>query len=274
MFLCLLDRARAEVRAPSVRGKLRWWFRVLGGSAQEEMELFGGISDETGSSSAVIVRTLRTDSQKWKPLDPSGFSNTGYLLYFAKVSAQKPEGALPIGAAFEMHLAWRREPRPGTKQLFQLALDAFLLLGSIGLRSTRGLGAFDTAEKPFAEESFEQLKGRIRDRTRGFFIEKSPASFQERDVFDRLGAQLRSLREGYSAGAPKRPNQTPLGSSTPRQTSAVYLRPVLVGSGQYSIVVFEAPADRVLAPESRKGAPRLGGGLPPLQNAPSRARGR
>src|SRR5690625_3625627 len=33
-----------EIRAASIRGVLHWWFRALGGTFEQEREIFGGIS--------------------------------------------------------------------------------------------------------------------------------------------------------------------------------------------------------------------------------------
>lgn len=50
-FCAGADQARAEIRAPAIRGQLRWWFRALGGSAADERTVFGGVAG-TASASA------------------------------------------------------------------------------------------------------------------------------------------------------------------------------------------------------------------------------
>jgi len=268
------DPSVAEVRAPSIRGKLRWWFRVLGGSPAEEAEVFGSIRGEEGCGSSLMVRVCEhAPRAAWQPLQFSGVSNTGYLLYFAKASGDGrrwvASGALPVGSSFELQLIWRRNPGPATKELFELALDSFLMLGSLGLRSTRGLGCFSCEERPFSQAGLDQLRGRIRARAPGFLVEVAGFVGPGTALLDALGGQLRGLRQGYSAGRPGHSNPGPLGSSSrPRQTSAVYLRPVRERADQFRIVVFEAPADKVLGLQSRRGAPRLGNGVPPPGQAP------
>jgi CRISPR-associated protein Cmr1 len=267
----------AEVRAPSIRGKLRWWFRVVGGSFAQESEVFGSITGDEGRGSALIVRVRESDIRaKWQPVQFTGISNTGYLLYFAKASANgarwAPTGALPSGSTFDLLLTWRRGLTLETQAIFDCALDAFLLLGSLGLRGSRGLGSFHCAELPYSNDAFQDLLCRIKRSSPNFLAGLSSFSGSNSQVLDGLGAQLRGLRKGYSAGPPGRSNPTPLGSSQPRQASAVYLRPVL-DSGNYRLVVFEAPAERVLGRESRGRAPRLQGGVPPLGHAPQGFRG-
>ena len=41
-FCAGADQTTAEIRAPSIRGELRWWFRVLGGTPEQERAVFGG----------------------------------------------------------------------------------------------------------------------------------------------------------------------------------------------------------------------------------------
>ena len=230
------------------------------------------MAGEAGTSSAIIIRVADiTVGHQWQPIEFKGVSNTGYVLYFAKASGEGARwvtgGAVPPGASFKLHLIWKRQVSPGAKELFDLALDAFLLLGSLGLRSTRGLGCFEAKEKTFCETAFQSLLSRIRQRSPAF--KAGVGEFQGRrdELIESLGAQLRGLRSGFSAGQPAHPKPSPLGSSNPRQTSAVYLRPVKVGPESYRIVVFEAPAEKVLAIPARKGAPRLAKGIPSPQAA-------
>ena len=60
-FLSGADQGQAELRAASIRGALRWWFRVLGGTKEEETEVFGGVQGGA-TRSKVIVRALVTNS--------------------------------------------------------------------------------------------------------------------------------------------------------------------------------------------------------------------
>jgi hypothetical protein len=263
-FCAGADQAVAEVRAPSIRGKLRWWFRVLGGSPAEEAEVFGSIRGDSGCGSSLVVRVSEhAPRSAWQPFKFSGDSNTGYVLYFAG-RRWVTGGALPVGCCFQLQLVWRRSLAPATKELFDLALESFLMLGSLGLRSTRGLGCFACEERPFSQDNWDNLLRRIRAKVPGFLGELTGFVGPETAVLDALGGQLRGLRQGYSAGGRGHSNPGPLGSSSrPRQTSAVYLRPVRESANQFRIVVFEAPADKVLGLPSRRDAPRLANGVPP-----------
>ncbi len=75
----------AEIRAPSIRGKLRWWFRVLSGTFEEESEVFGAASGDGAISSSLMLRVIEELIQsQWPPVNPSANSGAGYLLYYAK----------------------------------------------------------------------------------------------------------------------------------------------------------------------------------------------
>lgn len=273
-FCAGANQAVAELRAPSIRGKLRWWFRILGGGFADEARVFGSVAGDAGQASALVVRVPPVvDRKKWQPMEFSGRSNTGYLLYFAKASGNgvrwTPTGAWPERTNFALQLLWRHEVPAACKQRFDLALDCFLMLGSFGLRSSRGLGCFHCLERPFSEQAFNKLLERIKKSAPGFLVHSGAKTNRSPELFDALGAQLRGLRDGYSAGTPGHGNPTPLGSSNPRQASAVYLRPVLLeGGNQCQIIVFEAPAEKVLGPESRRRAPRLRNELPAPATAP------
>lgn len=272
-FCAGANQAIAEVRTPSIRGKLRWWFRVVGGNATQEAEVFGSVAGDEGHASAVIIRVRENAlTAKWQPVQFQPVSNTGYVLYFAKASASGARwvstGALPVGSDFELQLVWRRKVSASSQAIFDLALESFLLLGSLGLRSTRGLGSFDCKELPFSDGTFQEVARRIKERTPGFLAGLGSFVGREDQILDGLGAQLRGLRKGFSAGPPGRSNPTPLGSSQPRQASAVYLRPVREDSSRYRIVVFEAASELVLGRESRRVAPRLRDGVPPPDQAP------
>ena len=41
---------KAEIRVPSLRGELRWWFRAVGGTKEQEQIIFGGAAGNAGAS--------------------------------------------------------------------------------------------------------------------------------------------------------------------------------------------------------------------------------
>lgn len=262
---------RAEIRAPSIRGQLRWWFRVLGGSRDQEHSVFGGIDQASASSIQVRVRMIGK-AEKFEVPQLLQNSHLSYLLYFAKSSQDgarwRREGALGVKSKFELFISHRYALSQENQMLWDLVLQAFLNLGTIGLRSSRGLGAFSATGKGICENSFDSLKAEL---------EKKQISFHDfavdcgRDrLLDNLGGALRALRSNWSANLPN-----PLGSSVPdRQRSAVHLRPIQIGPDSFRIKAFEVPHDRVLDRRSRTRGIRLESDVPEIGPPPRHDRRR
>ena len=71
---------QAEIRAPSIRGQLRWWFRVLGGFSSlkpipvrdQEERIFGSTAGGAGVASPLIVRVRQWGFQESQRCGPVG----------------------------------------------------------------------------------------------------------------------------------------------------------------------------------------------------------
>lgn len=259
-FCAGANQAVAEIRPPSIRGQVRWWFRSLGGSAKDEALIFGSAAGESGAGSSVrfAVSDVRPTTQRslpsFSPNDPQS-----YVWHYASVSGTKekgakgprwqPLGALPFGTTFKIHVTWLRE-LPNLKPAFDEALSAFLTLGTLGLRATRGLGAFR------CDEATDWLKVISTLETKSFTIRRrtNPSDFSDyssalRDWASWLRYRLRKEHKAEQPSA--------LGSSEPRQASAVHFRPIWVGKDRFTWLAFEPPARRVLGTESRRNTPLL-----------------
>lgn len=262
-FCAGANQAVAELRAPAIRGQVRWWFRVLGGSAGDEARLYGGTAGNRSVASAFMVRCrLAAEPPKWNPPKFNPSSDLGYLLYFAQAADKKrwnPKGALAAGTAFTLHFSWCHAPpvSEAARQLHQLAVEAFLTLGSFGLRATRGLGAFVCDKFSVDANSLRQLCQRIQQAQPGFRFATPPQPSNPSHLLRDLGQTLRELRREFPAGKGNRQRPSPLGSSNPRQASAVRLRPLAFEDGSYHILLMEAPHQKILEPSSRQTGPVL-----------------
>lgn len=158
-------------------------------------------------------------------------------------------GALPVGTTFKIHVTWLRV-LPKLKPLFDEALAAFLTLGTLGLRATRGLGSFH------CDQATDLLKVILSLERRSFTIKRRSNPGEFRDYSSALkdwASWLRyKLRKEHKAERP-----SALGSSEPRQASAVHFRPIWVGRNSFTWLAFEPPANRVLGTESRNSSPLL-----------------
>lgn len=257
---------KGEIRSSAIRGQLRWWFRALGGTAAEEHQVFGGVRDEAASSGMSIRLKAGKKGPLWRlpDLDPNNPSS--YVWHFVSVSGKAPQSGAKIkgrrwdlsaaiapGSVYELEIIHRRPLPPRPAQKFTLALRAFLRLGGMGLRLTRGLGAFHCEQLPYQPDALEEI------RSHGFLAETWKHSFPSLDALaEGIGSLVKGTRKklGWKIDTmSQRPSSisSPLGSSSPRQTSAIYFRPVtLDSSGKLSLVIFEAPHERVLGVASRK----------------------
>lgn len=269
-FCAGADQAKAEIRASSVRGQLRWWFRALGGQRDEEARVFGSVDKDLARSSAIQVRVVQIGrGRDWDPPRVRPESSDAYVYYFASVSGKqknerwKSTGNVPPGSKFLVNIRWVRNISESDESKLQKAINLWRTIGGLGLRVTRGLGAFSCAEAPLTQEHVAWTRNALCSS--GFGFELKSAEFTRwQDAVSEAGRILKyDLRSKMKAGkGGDRPS--PLGSSNrPRQTSAVYLRPVKWESENYGLVLFEAPAERVLGHVSRRGGPVLAeNGLP------------
>lgn len=253
-FCAGANPAMAEIRAPSIRGQLRWWFRVLGSSAVQEAAVFGAVAGDTGTGSA--LRIAVADFKRglaWKPpaIDQNKAEN--YTWHFASASGKAPnagpnvtgprwqiQGALPPGSTFKLHITQLRPLPPELKERLELARDAFLCFGTIGLRATRGLGAFHCPQaKPWRDLITDISKA-------GFKV----AVRQDPDAFPTWDSALKDwsswLRFKFRKEF-KATRYSALGGIQPRQTSAVRFRPIQLPNEQLTWVALEAPHGRIMS---------------------------
>ena len=238
------DPAQAEVRAPAIRGQLRWWFRVLGGTPDQEKELFGGVHNGTQASKVTVrVRDLDARTADGARELPKPNTPVYYLSHFARVSGNRErynkDAWFNINTAFTVDAFSRLSMSGEEERAFREAWDAFLLLGSLGLRQTRGFGAFSPQELPTESQVISRLKALKAKRIHSWYL--TPPNSKEvrtegrwKDCLMLLEATLAHLRQhGFSSS-----KVTPLGNANPRQASGLHLRPILVEGGTWMPVLF------------------------------------
>lgn len=149
-FCAGADQKNAEIRVPSIRGQLRWWYRACGASREDEAKLFG--STDTGRS-PVRIRVLKTtafrkaeafggteDPKAWRSLSEDN-DLAKYLWYFmgAQERYYLPAGS---GCHLQLHAA-------NTELLERASAVARLWgrLGALGSRTTRAAGGLSVVVK-------------------------------------------------------------------------------------------------------------------------------
>ena len=228
-----------EVRPASIRGMLHQWFRLLGGTSHQERAVFGGVNFgasspfRTDSASRVVVRVRH---------NPGMDVQSAPTLPHKDGGRASPRNAFAPGHAFELFVSDRLEGLCGPEaSLFHDALYAWLLMGTLGFRSTRMSGSFAFSSPDFPQpetpEAYEALCRGILESHRALVR----VGLSKRG-FDRAEDARRLVSD--SLGGPNRPDDShdlerlhdPLGKIRPqRKTSPLKYRLVRFG-GQFRIL--------------------------------------
>jgi CRISPR-associated protein Cmr1 len=255
-FCAGANQAYAEIRASAIRGQLRWWFRVLGGTWEQESSVFGGVHEQARASGLVVRAILLSRGPQWTPPEFGPNDPESYVWHYARVSGKQAgvgkvgprwNGTAVLAPGTRVRIdIWQRAAiaNEESQNIFQQALRCFLMLGGVGMRISRGLGAFACAEVPFDTSILDRLK------ERGFACEpRTTRTWTGNEIIREMGALVKGSRERNHM---KAQHPSPFGSSNPRQTSAVYFRPVrsTADPAKYWLVMLQAPHERVLGRES------------------------
>lgn len=126
-------RDQPEIRVPSIRGMVRWWFRALGGMREQEKAVFGGVHGGAAAS-RLVFRVSNVSAHKADP-------NPATLPHKSGGQAS-PQAAFASGAKFHLSVTSRLSPLPDDLvRRVENALEVWILLGSLGLRANRGGGS-------------------------------------------------------------------------------------------------------------------------------------
>ncbi len=256
-FCAGADQTQAEIRPSSIRGELRWWFRVLGGTREQEAEVFGCVEPARASSIQVRVADIKKRPVGALP-KVQGIDPLSYILYFPSVSGEttgmrwQANACFGSGTTFVLQTRIIRKFSDEAKMRWENAVAAFRHYGSIGMHATRGLGAIQDTN--INTQSWQEADKILTEA--GFMVKKANRAYDDwKKVIEEAGKWLQgNLRNEFGAGGNKKPPQaTALGSAQPvRQTSAVRLRPIKNKNNQLIFAAFEAPHDRVLGKKSKQ----------------------
>jgi len=167
IFMRGADQTKAEIRAPSIKGLMRWWFRALAGSyfgdditglRKAEEFVFGS----TGRRSRVIIEVDSPKPRKlhFKPgiIDRlTGVSKLRYLWFSIMLLSKEKSGCqfqyyYPPNTEFSIQL---RSFGEREFKIALLTLWASVVLGGFGFRGRRGAGSLAFAGGDL--EIFENL---------------------------------------------------------------------------------------------------------------------
>ncbi len=121
-----------EIRPPSIRGQLHWWFRALGGTHADEKAIFGGVHGDPVASKTVV-----------RANNIAGKTGEIATLPHKHGNQASPKAAFLPGTRFDLHFHERLGGLNGKHATtFHRAVEAWLLAGTLGLRATRAGGSF------------------------------------------------------------------------------------------------------------------------------------
>ena len=150
-----------EIRVPSIRGMVRWWFRALGGTADEEKFVFGGMKKfgrehrEDVMASWLVFRVSNVRAQRPNQNLPT--------LPHKQGGQASPQAAFAPGARFKLEVFSRFGDLPSELETkAKNALEVWLLLGSLGLRANRGGGNVWPADGS-APKTADELKRMLQN---------------------------------------------------------------------------------------------------------------
>lgn len=148
-----------ELRAPSIRGMLRWWFRALDSTPDEEKSAFGGLNrfGQSTRGQAIASRlVVRVSSVKGKRAAPDPLT-----LPHKQGRQGSPQAAFAAGGRFALEVSSRLGGlSPELAQKVERALEIWLLLGALGLRANRAGGSIWPADGA-APKSVSELRQRL-----------------------------------------------------------------------------------------------------------------
>ncbi len=145
---------RPELRGPSVRGQLRWWYDALFGDRRAEDEIFGSIKGQRlAQASRISVRVW--EKNRSMPV-------TQDILPHKPADERGPKLAIAPRSGYEMSVQPRRDGL-STGQMDKLirAVDAWLLLGGVGQRANRAAGSLWPSNPPADPASFQKTANEL-----------------------------------------------------------------------------------------------------------------
>ena len=145
MFLAGADQSKAELRAASIKGLLRFWWRALqAGTKIDELKraenkIFGS-SDEGIGASKFSIRVTQPDKPfltNFKKETKGRPDPVGYLFYSTFMQTGKERPYFPEGSKFTITLSSREAQY---LKIAAASLWILVYLGGLGTRSRRGAG--------------------------------------------------------------------------------------------------------------------------------------
>jgi CRISPR-associated protein Cmr1 len=126
---------QAELRTQSINGILRWWFRIAGGSINDEKRIFGWAGEtSTQGLVRIFIKEPSFQPQKFFSGQP-GYNYLGFSLKLTK------RHAVPENKTFDFKISFHPKATDDDIKKFFSSLWLAFNLGNFGSRARRGFGA-------------------------------------------------------------------------------------------------------------------------------------
>lgn len=230
----------AEIRPASIRGMLHQWFRLLGGTFQQEREVFGGVKAGAGTvdqASKVVVRVR----------DIQGSQISACTLPHKSGDEASPRNAYSEATYFTLSISDRLGGlSKEDEKLFKKTVYAWLLMGTLGYRATRAAGSFiweSTTDFPYPNpKTLEEYANKCHTLTNSNFkvallkdTEFDSAEVARRVVSDTLGG-----RQDPTGMNDLKQLHDPLGKiSGGRKTSPLKFRIIKMNENYYILAIWD-----------------------------------
>jgi len=201
MFVVGADSLQVEIRLPSIKGLMRYWWRAMHGELEldilkkREGRIFGSV-DTGGGRSRVLLRVYRQPKNKdigfnlWdeiphqdtgKSKRPTAYYGIAYLFYSVLMINQR--SYIKPGFSFPLEILSKDE------SMLREAVDAFWclsFLGTVGSRGRRGAGCMRVATEDLQyRQMFDtssvkdksQLKQFLENSITGFNLQPNTSAF-------------------------------------------------------------------------------------------------
>lgn len=256
-----------EIRSASIRGMLHHWFRLVGGGIEMERAVFGGIEnkqrhpDWQAAASKVVVRVSDISNAR---------NNQQPTLPHKSGGEASPRNALLSGTSCLVRISDRLGGlSPKAESLFHDAVHAWLLMGTLGYRSTRAAGSFSWESVDFpvpAPGDYEAVMRALAAKGGKFEAALLPTEYTSAEAARRIISDSLKMVEHNRplGGLPDSKNKLP------RKTSPMKYRIVRLDNRFRIVAVWDArrnvtgnsPADlQALLETLRTRKPELGNQL-------------
>lgn len=163
MFLGDADQKATEIRPPSVKGALRFWWRALNWAAclrdsnrnaadalrllhQREARLFGSAATDKAGGQSLFFLRVEQEPYPTEQIWPKANTGSGYLGYGLFESGRRDRAkphrqGIAEGRTFSARLIFKSATTEEDIRSLTKTLQVFGLCGGLGSRSRRGFGS-------------------------------------------------------------------------------------------------------------------------------------